>query len=41
MPKAAVFGKTTKVDLPNELFDEPFHQSRPQRAGVLREVFAA
>jgi large subunit ribosomal protein L4 len=27
MPKAAVFGKTTKVDLPNELFDEPFHQS--------------
>jgi large subunit ribosomal protein L4 len=27
MPKAAVFGKTTKVDLPSELFDEPFHQS--------------
>src|ERR1700729_2017118 len=27
MPKAAVFGKTTKVDLPNGLFDEPFHQS--------------
>jgi large subunit ribosomal protein L4 len=27
MAKAAVFGKTTKVDLPNELFDEPFHQS--------------
>jgi large subunit ribosomal protein L4 len=27
MPKAAVFGKTTKVDLPDELFDEPFHQS--------------
>jgi large subunit ribosomal protein L4 len=27
MPKAAVFGKTTKVDLPDELFAEPFHQS--------------
>jgi large subunit ribosomal protein L4 len=27
MPKAAVFGKTTKVDLPDELFSEPFHQS--------------
>jgi large subunit ribosomal protein L4 len=27
MPKAAVFGKATKVDLPDELFSEPFHQS--------------
>ncbi|HEY0276775.1 MAG TPA: 50S ribosomal protein L4 [Solirubrobacterales bacterium] len=27
MPKAAVFGKTTKVDLSDELFAEPFHQS--------------
>ncbi len=25
--KAAVLGKTTKVDLPKELFSEPFHQS--------------
>jgi large subunit ribosomal protein L4 len=25
--KAAVFGKTTKTDLPDALFDEPFHQS--------------
>jgi large subunit ribosomal protein L4 len=25
--KAAVLGKTTKVDLPKELFAEPFHQS--------------
>jgi large subunit ribosomal protein L4 len=27
MPKAAVIGKTTKADLPDELFTEPFHQS--------------
>src|SRR6201992_3831551 len=27
MPKAAVIGKTTKDDLPDELFAEPFHQS--------------
>ena len=27
MAKAAVLGKTTKADLPKELFDEPFHQS--------------
>lgn len=27
MAKAAVLGKTTKVDLPKELFSEPFHQS--------------
>ena len=27
MSKAAVLGKTTKVDLPKELFTEPFHQS--------------
>src|ERR1700760_2992604 len=27
MPKAPVIGKTTKVDLPDELFAEPFHQS--------------
>jgi large subunit ribosomal protein L4 len=27
MSKAAVLGKTTKVDLPKELFAEPFHQS--------------
>jgi large subunit ribosomal protein L4 len=27
MSKAAVLGKTTKADLPKELFDEPFHQS--------------
>src|SRR6201986_3034287 len=27
MPKAAVLGKTTKADLPDELFAEPFHQS--------------
>ncbi|MGH2976163.1 MAG: 50S ribosomal protein L4 [Solirubrobacterales bacterium] len=27
MAKAAVLGKTTKVDLPKELFAEPFHQS--------------
>jgi large subunit ribosomal protein L4 len=25
--KAAVLGKTTKADLPQELFAEPFHQS--------------
>jgi large subunit ribosomal protein L4 len=25
--KAAVLGKTTKADLPKDLFDEPFHQS--------------
>ena len=25
--KAAVIGRTTKADLPDELFDEPFHQS--------------
>jgi large subunit ribosomal protein L4 len=25
--KAAVLGKTTKVDLPKDLFGEPFHQS--------------
>jgi large subunit ribosomal protein L4 len=25
--KAVVLGKTTKADLPKELFDEPFHQS--------------
>jgi large subunit ribosomal protein L4 len=27
MAKAPVLGKTTKADLPNELFAEPFHQS--------------
>lgn len=27
MAKAAVLGKTTKSDLPKELFDEPFHHS--------------
>jgi len=27
MAKAAVLGKTTKADLPKELFSEPFHQS--------------
>jgi large subunit ribosomal protein L4 len=27
MSKAPVLGKTTKADLPNELFTEPFHQS--------------
>ena len=27
MSKAAVLGKTTKVDLPKELFTEPFHHS--------------
>jgi len=27
MPKAPVIGKTTKVDLPDALFAEPFHQS--------------
>jgi large subunit ribosomal protein L4 len=27
MAKAAVLGKTTKADLPKELFAEPFHQS--------------
>jgi large subunit ribosomal protein L4 len=27
MSKAAVLGKTTKADLPKELFTEPFHQS--------------
>jgi large subunit ribosomal protein L4 len=27
MAKATVLGKTTKVDLPKELFAEPFHQS--------------
>src|SRR5829696_1123999 len=27
MAKAAVLGKTTKTDLPKELFSEPFHQS--------------
>jgi large subunit ribosomal protein L4 len=27
MAKAAVLGKTTKADLPNEVFAEPFHQS--------------
>jgi large subunit ribosomal protein L4 len=27
MSKATVIGKTTKADLPKELFDEPFHQS--------------
>jgi large subunit ribosomal protein L4 len=27
MAKAPVLGKTTKVDLPDELFAEPFHQS--------------
>jgi len=27
MAKAAVLGKTTKADLPKELFDEPFHHS--------------
>ncbi len=27
MSKATVLGKTTKVDLPKELFAEPFHQS--------------
>jgi large subunit ribosomal protein L4 len=27
MAKAAVLGKTTKTDLPDELFAEPFHQS--------------
>ena len=36
MAKAAVLGKTTKADLPKELFAEPFHQSlvargRPRR----------
>src|SRR5680860_1474261 len=27
MSKATVLGKTTKADLPRELFAEPFHQS--------------
>jgi large subunit ribosomal protein L4 len=27
MSKATVLGKTTKADLPKELFAEPFHQS--------------
>src|SRR6476469_776414 len=27
MAKATVLGKTTKTDLPRELFAEPFHQS--------------
>src|SRR6476661_3118079 len=27
MAKAAVLGKTTKADLPKEVFSEPFHQS--------------
>jgi large subunit ribosomal protein L4 len=27
MAKATVLGKTTKADLPKELFEEPFHQS--------------
>src|SRR5260221_1584516 len=27
MSKAAVLGKSTKADLPKELFAEPFHQS--------------
>jgi large subunit ribosomal protein L4 len=27
MPKATALGKTTKADLPKELFGEPFHQS--------------
>lgn len=27
MAKAAVLGKTTKADLPKEIFEEPFHQS--------------
>ncbi len=27
MPKAPVIGKTTKADLPDALFSEPFHQS--------------
>src|SRR3954447_16777939 len=27
MAKAAVLGKTTKADLPKEIFDEPFHHS--------------
>ncbi len=27
MAKAAVLGKTTKADLPKELFAEPFHHS--------------
>ena len=27
MAKAAVLGKTTKADLPKEVFGEPFHQS--------------
>jgi large subunit ribosomal protein L4 len=27
MDKATVLGKSTKADLPKELFDEPFHQS--------------
>jgi large subunit ribosomal protein L4 len=27
MPRAAVLGKTTKADLPKELFAEPFHHS--------------
>jgi len=30
MAKAAVLGKTTKADLPKELFAEPFHQSLVQ-----------
>ncbi|HEY8810837.1 MAG TPA: 50S ribosomal protein L4, partial [Solirubrobacterales bacterium] len=27
MAKAAMLGKSTKADLPKELFSEPFHQS--------------
>jgi large subunit ribosomal protein L4 len=32
MAKAAVLGKTTKADLPKELFAEPFHHSLVQEA---------
>ncbi|HEX6229302.1 MAG TPA: 50S ribosomal protein L4 [Solirubrobacterales bacterium] len=34
MSKAAVLGKTTKADLPKELFAEPFHQSLVHEAAV-------
>jgi large subunit ribosomal protein L4 len=34
MPKAAVLGKTTKADLPKEIFGEPFHQSLVHEAAT-------
>ena len=34
MAKAAVLGKTTKADLPKEIFGEPFHQSLVHEAAT-------